>query len=465
LLENLKNKKIVLVPTTPLTISFAKKLDQQDIKVVGFIDKNKEGKNIYKYEDIPNIEFDVILIYNDLFFEPIYKSVLEKADKNLIYRVVQDKNYKLLNYKQIKYQLRKQKIFNFKQTVYNNLQKSLTIFVDSLRLKRKYIVILTKNHIGANTKYIYLYLKRRNYNVVLISANKDAKELDGNYLNFYSLKSYYIMALAHTIIVDEVIYEYFNNLSSKQITIQLWHGVGIKKLNPIKNISYDYFISTSNWTNTTNFQNVFNAREFLNYGYPRNDIFFRDIVDEDLNLCDKKIFELSKDNKIILYMPTYRDLLEDNIPPLDFDIFNKFLKENNIYFIVKLHPFVEDILSKKYSNVIFYPSKKDIYPILKNTDILITDYSSILYDFLLLDKPIISFVYDIEKYFDTRNGFLFDYDEYTPAKQVKTQKELIEEIINLFNGDDKYKTQRIEVRDKFFDYIDGKSCERIENIV
>lgn len=80
----------------------------------------------------------------------------------------------------------------------------------------------------------------------------------------------------------------------------------------LTNIEYDYFISTSNWTNETNFINVFCAKKFLNYGYPRNDIFFKNEEEIDLIFCNKKIYSLLQNKeykKVALYMPTIREYL------------------------------------------------------------------------------------------------------------------------------------------------------------
>jgi CDP-glycerol glycerophosphotransferase (TagB/SpsB family) len=71
-------------------------------------------------------------------------------------------------------------------------------------------------------------------------------------------------------------YPYIN--FSTQKTIQMWHGVGLKKMSiSYKDYPYDYFISTSNWTNETNFKNVFiKTKNFLNYGYPRYDVLLKE---------------------------------------------------------------------------------------------------------------------------------------------------------------------------------------------
>jgi len=466
LFDNLKGKKLLLAPATPLTISFAQKLKNSDIEVVGFLDKNKTGDKIYRYNKIKDLDYDYILIYNEQFFWSIYAEIVKNANKKRVYRVVKKSNdYELFDNKRIKKEKLKKIKKDFKIKLFEKIQKYFAIIIDLLKIKRDLTVVLTKDFIGGNAKYLYLFLKKDGKRVELISNTDLAEKLEKKYVPFYSLKSYIKIAIAKNIIVDEMIYEYFNNTTVTQNKIQLWHGVGIKKLNPVKNLKFDYFISTSNWTNETNFKNIFNADKFLNYGYPRNDLFFRETLKDDLVLCDEWIYKLSENKKTIVYMPTYRDILEDNIPPLDFDYLDEVFGKIGIVFIMKLHPFVKELIQSRYKNIIFYPSKYDIYPVLKNTDILITDYSSVLYDYLLLDKPIISFVYDKEKYVTTRNGFLFDYDEYTPAKQVFNQDELIKEINYILEGNDDFGEKRKEIMNKFFDYIDGKSCKRIKEIL
>ena len=90
-------------------------------------------------------------------------------------------------------------------------------------------------------------------------------------------------------------------------------------------------------------------------------------------------------------------------------------------------------------------------------DILITDYSSIAYDFLLLDRPIIFFDYDREIYERNMGGFLFDYDEFTPGIKVKNQDELISAI----KEKDSYKEQRDYIKEIFFDSTNIRSSENI----
>jgi len=219
----------------------------------------------------------------------------------------------------------------------------------------------------------------------------------------------------------------------------------------MNHITYDYFVSTSTWTNETNFKNIFSAKKFLNFGYPRNDIFFKKEDNLDYLLCDKFILKTileNNDKKIVLYTPTHRE--NNNKLPLDFDRLNDKLKQLDTLLIVKLHPFILEFYSKveeeNYSNIFFHNAYGDIYPLLKYVDILISDYSSIVYDFLLLDKPIIFYIYDINEYIKNVS-LLFNFDEYSPGVKVYTQEELINALIS----EDHHQKQRKLIRNKFFE--------------
>jgi CDP-glycerol glycerophosphotransferase (TagB/SpsB family) len=287
---------------------------------------------------------------------------------------------------------------------------------------------------------------------------------------FNSLYSYILASKAKNIISEQVILEYFKDISTSQKTLQLWHGVPFKKLNSVNNIEYDYFVATSDYLNKEIFSFLFKSKKYINCGYPRIDAF----SDEDnLLFCDKNIYELVKNNKkngikTIIYVPTYRDDVESNISPIDFFKLDNFLVENNICFIVKFHHFVLEQFdikiddSKKYNNIVFYNSQGDIYPIIKYVDLLITDYSSIAFDYLLLNRPIIYFDYDIEEYKQSRGEFLLDYDKYTPGIKVKNQIELEKAILTTLEKD-AFFNQRKELVKELFDYVDHNVSNRIFN--
>jgi CDP-glycerol glycerophosphotransferase len=104
----------------------------------------------------------------------------------------------------------------------------------------------------------------------------------------------------------------------------------------------------------------------------------------------------------------------------------------------------------------------DPAPLLKKADLLVTDYSSIYFDFLLLDRPIIFFPYDLERYFSRDRQFLFSYDELTPGAKVITETALYEKIVEeLEHPNDEARAARLDLRDKSFQFIDAQASTRL----
>ncbi len=438
-LKKFKNKIIYIAPHSPMTLALENYLKNLDINIIGFIDKNKNDKNITKIEKIREEDFDYIFILSSNHFIPIFQEYIKYVKREKIIQV---------NIKAGKY------------SFINNINISKKDFFytpKDIEFKRKKVVFISKGFISANNKALYIYCLKNKIDTTILTDNKEQiEELKQQGLPYVLLNtkdSDYEIAIAKFIIFDQGNYTYLPALHQDQKTIQLWHGVGLKKMSKLTNITYDCFISTSNWTNETNFKNIFQAKSFLNFGYPRNDIFFRQEEDLDLIFCDKQVHEIVKNNnysKIVLYMPTHR---ENNTKiALDFNKLNKKLQEINSLFIIKLHPFVLEFYKHTYrelfSNIVFHNANGDIYPLLKYVDILVSDYSSIVYDFLLLNKPIVFYTYDIDDYIKNTN-LLFDYNEYSPGIKVKNQ----DELENSFLQEDIYFKQRKKIKNLFFDKI------------
>ena len=443
-MKRFENLKILLAPHSPSTLALKKNLENFSINVIGFIDKNKKDKNIYNIKEIKKISFDNIIIFSPNHFESIYDEYLKYISKDIIYKA---------EYHLSKYIFKKDIIFN---------KRKIDILPCNINVKRDKFVFICKSFIGSNNKSFFLYCYKHNINSIILTDNlhqlDELKKLNLPCELLNTKESDYEIAYAKFIIFDQGNYTYLPKLHKEQKTIQLWHGVGLKKMSKLNNIKYDYFISTSHWTNNTNFKNIFLANRFLSCGYPRNDIFMIEEDNVDIILSDKTIYDFvkkKKKEKIILYMPTHR---EDRTKlPLDFIILNNDLRKLNIYLIVKLHPFMNKLYDKiVFSNILFHNEQGDIYPILKYVDILVSDYSSVVYDFLLLDRPIIFFNYDMDEYIKNVE-FLFDYTKYSPGLFVKNQNELLDAIIKK----DKFSEKRLKVREMFFDDLNMLASEKI----
>lgn len=225
---------------------------------------------------------------------------------------------------------------------------------------------------------------------------------------------------------------------------------------------------------------------------------YEDIVKREFNCSDENIvinsepvtdiffeetetYDLGNYEKLGLWTPTFRksDYLgyddsgeEDLLPTLeesDYQEFNELLKEREIKLIVKLHDMQE--LSKykniNFSNLIILSGKDfnakgyKLYEMLKQTDFLIGDYSSVYLQYLPLNKPVGFVIPDIEDYRKKR-GFVFEpVEDYMPGPKIKTKDELFKFIRDMSDGIDRYEEERKRVNRIINQYQDGKSCERL----
>ena len=270
----------------------------------------------------------------------------------------------------------------------------------------------------------------------------------------------------------------FMKFSTENVIVQLWHAPGASKkfggsvdiesreiLSKISE-NTDYLIVTSK-----NIKDYY-AEAFQMpktkikaLGLPRMDYYFEN---HDLNklkkdFCDK--YNLSSDKKIILYAPTFRDEEKYNnvFNYLDLDKFNEKLGDEYIL-ALRLHPkiknfYKDDISSRgKYVDVSNWQSEQELMLI---SDILITDYSSIMIEYSALNKPTVFFTYDLDEYLANERGFYYDFKTTVPGPIVYTSDELINSIE--YNEFDKSKiSQFVKTQ---FDEIDGHSSERIVNFL
>lgn len=281
-------------------------------------------------------------------------------------------------------------------------------------------------------------------------------------------------------------------LMSEAKSIQIWHGIPLKaigfpeinssvNMNPQKaeNLTfvysgYDAAVSTSPFFTENAFSKIFRAKEFIECGYPRNDVLMRrpsklDMINTDTELYAKLIKFRKNGGKTVFFMPTFRDNGGDPFEDGALDIMrlSKFCQQQNIMFICKLHPYLSVNNVALPPNIEMVDPKSDPYPLLGLCDTLLTDYSSIYFDFLLVDKPIIFYPYDFEDYISKNRELLFDFETMTPGLTVRDQDSLYTAFQHiLIEGKDEYSQQRKLLREKSFSHIDGNSAKRLgEHII
>ena len=286
----------------------------------------------------------------------------------------------------------------------------------------------------------------------------------------YSLKGFYYSARSYFIFIS-VCYHDVNEFStSNSKIVQLWHGTPLKKNDLTKlNENYDYFlIACKLFMEEQKMFSKYDGKILLT-GYPRNDY-----------LINKKNSKKSKKyDYTFLFLPThrYRTYNGENQRVRFFDLFDygfvlndlsNFLIKYNCILKIKLHPmqkFKDDNFFKTVSSchnidLIEDDPIIDVNEYLTDCDALITDYSSVMFDFLLLDKPIFLSPFDINEN-NIKNSFRFDYVLNAPGIISYTWSELIDNLECHIKYGDKQNVKREMIKNKFNHFFDNKSSERL----
>lgn len=481
MMHNFNGQRVYIAPHTPRTTMFQKTFSTYfpDAIFLGFLDKVKKADDICAVEEIIHTSYDAILILSQNHFESIYAHYSRIIPLPKLYKVdIIDNRYIFFDRRTIF----KQKLLSLSNRCKLAVLTYAIKLINWLKLPRKKTVFLAKSFTGTNTKMLYLYGVAHHHDVILLSDNiAQCKELKKYALPFaplFSWRAIKEIAFAKIVIQDQGNYTApLLLLSPQQQTIQMWHGIPLKRMNLLTNITYDALISPSDYVNKTSLNHVIQAKHSYDFGYPRNDLVLKEHTSHDLLFCDQDLYYFAKSHfgtaqKVIVYMPTHRESATEigasSIPliPLDFYTLDLKLKALNSFLIVKLHPFVMQFYQSfspqnGYERILFHSAQGDIYPILKYTDILITDYSSVYFDFLLLKRPILFFDYDYEEYSGNMGGFVYNYHEVATGEKVKTQSELEQTLASLLQGNDTYHEMRQAVLNQFYTFHDAHSSRRI----
>lgn len=346
-----------------------------------------------------------------------------------------------------------------------------------------------------NSKYLFEYVNKPDHNIKAywFTQNKEifdlVKEKGYNVCYSYSLKGYWLtMKAGIAIVTHSKLLDLNNSISSKTKVVQLWHGTPLKKIlyddkisiygntreNSIKNRlvelllpilfdKYDYsLLIAPSEKIKDNFASAFkiSKNKIVVTGYPRNDALF------------KKLKVNTKFKKCI-YMPTFRNGNNLNLfSNFGFNVrkIDEFLENNNVQLYLKLHPgdaVHSDVnigLKKKIkdsNNIFFIKDTIDIYSHLKEFDFLITDYSSIYFDYLLLNRPIIFAPFDMDSYIKDEREFYYEYNKVTPGPKAKNWPEVMRYIKEAIIYPNKYTKERLRINKFFNKYSKSDSSKRV----
>ncbi|MBG38638.1 MAG: hypothetical protein CL857_01840 [Cryomorphaceae bacterium] len=345
--------------------------------------------------------------------------------------------------------------------------------------------------IADNTKYLFIHGIRKNKNIRFLTQSKSVlnahSDIKKHIVLFTSLKGVITLLKASQIVVDYSHWSYRNPLyfflSLKAKKVHLWHGLTFKpvELGLIANgtpylksrlfrhvVNYDLMVSTSDFWTKHLYKKYFLAKDVENYGYPRNDVLFRtpdhlDLIGVDVNKFKLLKMAKEKGHKIAIYSPTFRDDGSDAFSSghLNIEKLNTFLSKHNIILVLKMHPLnartYEDL-----SNIVNYDKDFDVYPVMSLSDMMITDYSSIYIDYLIIDRPIVFFNYDYEKYLEQNRKLQTKFLDTIPGV-VTTEQEGLEKAIldHLISDNDTHKSDRTKLKEISYEFFDGDSAHRI----
>lgn len=359
-----------------------------------------------------------------------------------------------------------------------------------LPINKRMILFESEPDLCDNSWALYQYIKKCNlgYRFVWVVRNTDKfplkKDDDTRYVTRFGkgmhLKTLYYYATAkYSFWTHWTLQHYIPRKG--QTVINLWHGIPIKATKVKNHEYYNWLISTEQ-----NVNHLFSKylgcdmSKILPLGYPRNDTLTRNIgVGTDNPYCKKEGIK-----KVIIWMSTFKLSTNINLSeqicdtstglPLletetDFRILDRYLSTKDVIIIIKIHHLQagKDIFKKTFNNIIILTDEilsKDniqLYQIVGKTDALITDYSSIMFDYMLIDKPIGFILDDIDKY-EKSCGFLIDNPKsLMKGEHIYDISQLYNFIDDIVNNNDKYRTERNNLREKIHIKDNASACENI----
>lgn len=341
----------------------------------------------------------------------------------------------------------------------------------------KYVLFLSdsRENFSGNFEFIKKEIENRNKYVINGIFKKNLKIRR-------SIKDYflivYLSAKSKYIFVDDfypIIYTF--KLRKGTELIQLWHAMGA-----FKTVGYsrmgkpggpeNYSLTHRNYTGTivsgesirSNYAEAFgiDINKVQALGIPRTDIFFdekyqNNIISDLYNKYPKII-----DKKVILFAPTFRGNGQGtayyNFDLIDFDLLKQKLSDEYVC-IIKLHPFIKNVPQNIFDNDDFYinlSEEREINDLLFITDIMITDYSSVIFEYSIFKKPLIFYVPDLKEYVESRD-FYYSFEKYNYGTAVTNMNDLIVAIKEEQIDEKKQK----EFYDFFCSACDGNSSKRV----
>ncbi|MDW4422578.1 teichoic acid ribitol-phosphate polymerase TarL [Staphylococcus saprophyticus] len=368
--------------------------------------------------------------------------------------------------------------FNVRNFIFQSIFKITKFF----HLKKGNTVLFTSDsraEMSGNFEYVYNEMLRQNldkkYKIhALFKSNIFVRR---NFIDKFKFP--YLLGKADYIFVDDFHpLLYTVKFRKSQEIIQVWHAVGAFKtvgysrtgkkggpfFNSVNHRNYTKaFVSSE--TDIPFYGEAFGIKEqnIIPTGVPRTDILFDQDYEKAIVADMEEALPIVKGKQVILFAPTFRGSGHHTAHypffKIDFARFARYCRENNAIVLFKMHPFVKNKLNipREYQEYFVDVSDfREVNDILFITDILISDYSSLVYEFAVFKRPMLFYAFDLEDYITSRD-FYEPYETFVPGKIVESFNDL---IVALDQKD--FDVEKVEpFLDKHFKYQDGRSSERL----
>ncbi|NDQ32915.1 CDP-glycerol glycerophosphotransferase family protein [Staphylococcus aureus] len=385
--------------------------------------------------------------------------------------------YIVRKYKELRKYFRKQS-FNTRQFIFKAIFNTMKFF----HLKKGNTVLFTSDSrptMSGNFEYIYNEMLRQNldkkYDIhTVFKANITDRR---GIIDKFRLP--YLLGKADYIFVDDfhpLIYTV--RFRRSQEVIQVWHAVGAfktvgfsrtgKKGGPfIDSLNHRSYTKAyvSSETDIPFYAEAFGIKEknVVPTGVPRTDVLFDEAYATQIKQEMEDELPIIKGKKVILFAPTFRGSGHGTAHypffKIDFERLARYCEKNNAVVLFKMHPFVKNrlnIADKHKQYFVDVSDFREVNDILFITDLLISDYSSLIYEYAVFKKPMIFYAFDLEDYITTRD-FYEPYESFVPGKIVQS----FDALMDALDNEDYEGEKVIPFLDKHFKYQDGRSSERL----
>ena len=468
-------------------------IDYFNINRIFWTLQNRKFKTLVKFAEITKPYFSTVNLDKMTHLTPVQKFIVNSIVNDSANKFAIEYTTRLLKHKFMSIKKKSLNLYPRKKAAVGktgNIIKNL----DSTVLKDDQLIIFESNFgkiYGAQPKYIYeeLLKQKRVFRAVWVYQGKEThKNIPGHVVQVHRGSQEYFEYLAKAKYWVNNIRFTVTYKPKGTIYLNTWHGTPLKRLGldievegPEAEARENFLKESRNWDYLLA-QNEFAAKtlkrafdvkgKVLTYGYPANEIFYTDNLQQSAEAIRKKL-SLPEDKKVILYAPTWRDdLRKGNKWEYSFNLqlnLNRMQDElgREYILLLRLHHLVSDKLNfEKYSKFVYDVSQyDDTSEILAISDILITDYSSIFFDYGSLKRPILFYMYDYEKYVSKLRGFYLDTDKDLPGEVIHTFDRLMDRLKNIEEYERVYR-EKMNVFYQTYCFVQNdKMTEKIVNEV